>query len=845
MKRFSVCLVFLLSIGLMSQTAGSNFKSDFPPTIQRVWIGPEYWTNPMQDWRINNGRLECIYNGQNRNVQLLTFQMSEQPESFFMSVRLGLIIKSKKKIPGSVVGFLVGKQGPLKDYRNNLIHGDGLKIGITGEGYLFIDGVRGEQKLNPDGVMLKLKGEPSSGDYLLTLTAKELRRGGKSAELQHKVAAEKLTGNVGLLCDQKARPDYLEPDNNVGYWFNEWRVGGKKVCVDQQQTFGPILFSQYTLSRKILKLTVQMAPVCPQDDRSVKLQIREPGSGWRTISRAVIEPLSRTAAFRIEEWDDSRDVPYRLVYHYVGPGGERNTDCYSGTFRRNPVQKTEIVVAAFTGNQDYMFPNASLVRSVRYQDPDLLFFSGDQIYENVGGYGTHRQPLSIATLDYLRKWIIFGWAFRDLMRDRPCITIPDDHDVYQGNIWGDGGRKMRPVKLKNGSMGIKADQGGYYMPPLWINMVQRTQTSHLPDPFDPTPVQQGIGVYYTSMVYGRIDFAIIEDRKFKTGPAGLAPPTQSGRADHVIDPNFDPKTADVPGAKLLGERQLKFLRQWAADWRDVDMKCVLSQTVFANATSLHGNKRERLIADYDSNGWPQTGRNKALREMRKGFALHICGDQHLATIIHYGIDDFNDAGWSLCVPSVAAGYPRVWAPLVPGKNRKPGWPPYLGEFLDGFGNRITLWAVANPKDRYRKPVLQMARDRASGYGLVRFHKNNQSMTLECWPVDVDPADPSSGGQYPGWPLTVDILDNYGRKAVAYLPELRIEGFSAPVIQVIDEQNSEIVYTVRIKKYSFVPKVFKKGNYTIKVGDPDSGEWRTFEHVRSNRKERQSVLEVDF
>ncbi|MCK5138038.1 MAG: hypothetical protein KAR19_19800 [Bacteroidales bacterium] len=43
------------------------------------------------------------------------------------------------------------------------------------------------------------------------------------------------------------------------------------------------------------------------------------------------------------------------------------------------------------------------------------------------------------------------------------------------------------------------------------------------DPFDPTPVGQGIGVYYTNLVVGEVDFAIIEDRKFESGPKGKIP----------------------------------------------------------------------------------------------------------------------------------------------------------------------------------------------------------------------------------------------------------------------------------------------------------------------------------
>ncbi len=42
-------------------------------------------------------------------------------------------------------------------------------------------------------------------------------------------------------------------------------------------------------------------------------------------------------------------------------------------------------------------------------------------------------------LNYLGKWYMFGWAFGDLMRDIPAICTPDDHDVFQGNLWGGQG----------------------------------------------------------------------------------------------------------------------------------------------------------------------------------------------------------------------------------------------------------------------------------------------------------------------------------------------------------------------------------------------------------------------
>ena len=76
---------------------------------------------------------------------------------------------------------------------------------------------------------------------------------------------------------------------------------------------------------------------------------------------------------------------------------------------------------------------------------------------------------------------------------------------------------------------MAGDDGGYFYHHEYVKMVERAQCGHLPDPFDPTPVEQGIGVYYTNLNIGGVDFAIIEDRKFKTGPKGKIPQQGRGR----------------------------------------------------------------------------------------------------------------------------------------------------------------------------------------------------------------------------------------------------------------------------------------------------------------------------
>ena len=231
--------------------------------------------------------------------------------------------------------------------------------------------------------------------------------------------------------------------------------------------------------------------------------------------------------------------------------------------------------------------------------------------------------------------------------------------------------------------------------------------------------------------------------------------------------------------------------------------------------------------------------NKALAEMRKALAFHICGDQHLGTIIHHGIDDWDDAAWAFCVPSIANLYLRWWAPLTPGRNRQPGTPEYTGQFTDGLGNRITVWAVANPSAEENHDKLTT---RAAGFGVVRFNKPNRTITMECWPRNVDVSDPNAR-QYPGWPKTISQLDNDGRRPVGYLPTLRIRGPEDPVVQVIDEADGEIVYTLRIRGREFRPKVFRQGTFTVKVGE-QGGKMKDFRGVRPLAPEQRGELVAD-
>jgi len=699
-----------------------------------IWIAPELWANPMEDWGVVGERLERTRakgGGKNagaaRTVHSLTRRV-EVPSAFSTRVRAGVV--GVQKLQGSF-GFHFGINSELNELRHSLIKGRGTAamVQLEKNGARLTLGsksvaIKGDLR-GADGIVLELNAAASGACVLTAFAAgNDNEKAAELARVEHHVAPEKLVGNLALAGTGAQRT-----------WFDDWTIEGGSPRSDT--VFGPILFSQYTLSRKILKLTAQLPPLGPEYSTEVHLDIAD------TRHTASIDPAARTARFRVENWEDTVDHPYTLSFDYLG-----KIHTWSGTVRKDPRDKRRLTVAGFTGNTDPAFPNALLARNVAIQNPDVLFFSGDQIYESVGGFGIVREPVDLAIVNYHRKFWLCGWAFRELTKDRPTINLTDDHDVYQGNIWGGGGAKQ--------TMATHA-KGGYVMHPDFVNAVQRTQCSHHPDPYDNTPIQQGIDVVYGDMVYGGVSFAIIEDRKFKDGPQGKVN-DWPGRPDHCKDKNYDVAKLDKAGLKLLGDRQLKFLDDWADDDPEM-MKCVLSQTIFCNLANYHGRGQEFIFADLDSNGWPQSGRNRALTVMKKANAFHYAGDQHLPSIIHHGIDQHEDAIWSFCVPSIAAGYPRSWRPDKEGRpvsNRQRGLA-NTGNYQDGFGNRVTVHAIGNPAEKNRPGVLNTLHDKSSGHGMVTFDKTKKTVRMDCWRLQFDAAQPDiKTDQFPGWPKTIEL-----------------------------------------------------------------------------------------
>lgn len=832
----------------------------------RVWLGPEFYANRLQDWALQDGVVRAVEGTPRkpmRTAHLLSHTLAGAP--FSASVVIHGAARSGSTDDWG--GFLVGAGSEEIDSRISVLAhhwpapGGGVFLGIDGAGRLMVrdnssftdntgprrdyeaadwpvlgiadslpsrpDGpIRLEITATDDGSVLMRASDPGSGDLLAA---------GSVAGLLE----SSFDGTIALASHGSPTGD------GAGYGFESITLSGRGVRETPDRLRGPVLGILYTNSRGVLKLTAQFGPI-GRDDSQVAILERRTDAGWERVTEAPIQSDSRAATFRVGDWDAAQATDVRIRYALRTGQGTSEDRYFEGHISADPTDDSLVIaglnchhISGGDGSwthDHFWYPHAELVELTQRKEPDLFYFAGDQIYEG-GLEGIVRAPTDTAILDYLNHWYRFIYAFGELTRNRPAVVIPDDHDVYHGNIWGSGG------KSASGPFSPASDNGGYIMPPEFVNVVHATQTGHLPDPVDPTPIEQGISVYYTDMVYGGVSFAILADRMWKSPPRVLLPDAEI-RNGWSIYPDYDGRRSNVEGADLLGPRQEQFLEEWADDWSGgAQMKVVLSQTPFANVATIPEDATNGSVIpglpnpgpgeylegykkaiDHDSGGWPQEARNRAIEAMRRGYAVHLAGDQHLGFVVQYGLDEYRDAGYAFAIPSIANIWPRRWFPPEGGANRAEGAPRYTGDYLDGFGNRMTVWAVANPVDAGVQPKALY--DRTPGLGIIRMDTRQRTVRFEAWPRWTDPDD-ADAPQYSDWPVAFHQEDGYARPRAGFLPAVELKGSDRPVIRIDDETTGEWLYTIRAQGPSFRPWVFDASHsYTVRVSDPDLGLTRT-------------------
>lgn len=739
----------------------------FAPEHTSHWLGPDLWGNRLQDWRAHNGRIECLRGERDfevRTCSLITRQLNDAHKPARIRAEIGKLTPNKE----GFCGFLLGiGQGNL-DYRGAALaqrfsgEGGGFMAVIDSDGSLsFRDFTDAEQPLDYEAmttlssdslgalenrnVVLDCHIDPADNELFdVRLTATDAKDGTiLGFALRRGVPASELKGNVALVSSTPAKQE------GARWWFSDIATGGKKFSVHPEHGLGPVMGCMYSLNRKVLKLSAQFMPIDLNEHTTSRLDFRIKGA--KTWIKGPVSEIEDgfVALFRVDDWDYEKDWQYRVVFPekptkslFEGrvpkdPNTQRPLNialysCITPTSRKlddghhQPFIPEERVAGRYTP-ENILFPHSDLVKNCDSHLPDLYVFCGDQYYET---YPTRpgRQTKD-GKLDTLYRWYLWYWAFRDSVRNRPSIMLADDHDILQGNLWGQEGKDSEKPK---------EEDGGYKWDKSLVRMVYRIQHGHNPDAYDPTPIKYDIPVTYGSFVYGGVNFAVIEDRKFKSAP----------------DYDGDPTTKR---GELLGTRQETFLKDWATTEPGLPKIC-LTASIWGSPQT-EGNLKPLL--DYDANGYPPDGRTRAVQLLKNAGALALAGDQHLGMVARQGINAPDDGPLFFAGPAASA----FWQRWFEGEGKLSGQRnnnPNTGNFIDCFGNPMRVLAVANPRishadfvDNKRGWGIFLA-DRAlksEGYGIVKVDHNEQKYILECWSWD---EDPTTGKQFDGWPVIADF-----------------------------------------------------------------------------------------
>ena len=235
MNKIIAC-VFISALFILSCNSPSGkkgFISNWNSQESRTWIGPDYWTNPLQDWQVEKGRLSCTIAGANRSIHLLTHMLENVPGKFETSTVIGLPVITSETVADGWAGFILGARGEFNDYRDAAVYGKGMNAGVTASGNIFIGKIPKENSPDSENIMKELNSEKGItlslsaevydiDNYTLTLIASRTGTKKVLGEISAKVPASYLIGNIAL---QSHFNNSQEGINwKPGFWFEKWKV---------------------------------------------------------------------------------------------------------------------------------------------------------------------------------------------------------------------------------------------------------------------------------------------------------------------------------------------------------------------------------------------------------------------------------------------------------------------------------------------------------------------------------------------------------------------------------------------------------------------------------------------
>lgn len=780
----TVAPVTLLSPALLAKQAGQRphlvntnqlTALEFFPTNQtRHWLGRSLWGNRLQDWRLHQGRIECLRGEKGfeiRTASILSHELNPLDKPARIRMKIGSLIPNA---PG-FCGFLLGIGAGKLDYRGAALaqrfsgENGGFMAVIDHQGQLSFKDFSNQEApmayhslnrknlsqtdikpIHNRSIILDCHIDPVKNnrfDVRLIATDQHTKEE-LGFIVRTGVSGDELVGGLSLVSSPPAGKE------GNRWWFSDIELGGDKLSHHPERMLGPIMGCMYSLNQTVLKLTAQCMPIDLSHNQSLRLDFKpKQSTTWQQGPEGAIEN-GYVALFRLDNWDSKKPFDYRIAFSgseealFTGeitqdPATHKHPEeckialysCIIPTAKsldRGKYEKLipqEEILGRYT-TDNILFPHNKLVSHCDWHQPDLYVFCGDQYYET---YPTrYGRDTPDAKLDTLYRWYLWYWTFRDSIRNKPCIMLADDHDVLQGNLWGNAGKDSKDNT---------EESGGFTWDKSLVRMVYRMQHGHNPDAYDPTPIAHDIPVTYGEFIYGGVSFCLVEDRKFKTPPNTDVPPLQTR-------------------GELLGARQEAFLDHWGKTNTHLPKVCLTA--------SIWGSPQTKgdlePLLDYDSNGYPPDGRTRAVQLLQQANAIALAGDQHLAMVAKQGLTTYEDGALFFAGPAAAAFWQRWFEGEGKLDNRYKN-NPNTGNFTDTFGNKMRVLAVANPKITYKEftesntswgNFVADHRLKSEGYGIITINNKARTAKFECWPWQ---EHPKNGNQFYGWPYVHTFAKN--------------------------------------------------------------------------------------
>ncbi|GFH61962.1 hypothetical protein CTEN210_18438 [Chaetoceros tenuissimus] len=388
----------------------------------------------------------------------------------------------------------------------------------------------------------------------------------------------------------------------------------------------------YTFSESVLKMSVFFPPLYPNELTRVQIKVEGEESEQIYVDECDILPFIWMCTFRLNDLPMEESYKYKVKYSSSPKSADLVYE-YKGLI---PLQvgKPRIATMSCLGARDTIDAN-KVVEGVLKSQPDFIALLGDHNY-------FHHQ-VSFGFLETI-------YFINKLTKSLPTIVQLDDHDYGLGNIFGAG----TDGECNSGDGFIGSD-------PCLFQSYEYQALSHLPDPASAKTLINGINYQYTNLIYGDLDIAILEARKFKN-----------------------------KRNSLLGLDQEQWLQDWCENESNIDRtKIVLAQTPFISfATHYRGQNNEFWTTvterNKDSNGFPPKARKRALEILQGCTNLVISGDQHIGFAVEYPEYEITDCAAPATYNSV------FWRTNENAIG---------GTYIDSYGNQYTLKEVYHmPQD---------------------------------------------------------------------------------------------------------------------------------------------------